>query len=116
MMSDDKTPIPGCFDCATNATGRLDEMFVGLVQARRLALGQRPAERAVFRKLHGVVSGRLEMRPNLPPELKVGVFAKESLPAWVRFSSDTTPTAPDLGSTLGIGLKLWGVDGVNALG
>jgi hypothetical protein len=116
MMSDDKTPIPGCFDCATNATGRLDEMFVGMVQAKRLALGQRPAERAVFRKLHGVVSGRLEMRPNLPPELKVGVFAKTSLPAWVRFSSDTAPMGPDLGSTLGIGLKLWGVDGENALG
>jgi hypothetical protein len=115
-MSADKTAIPGCFDCAANATARLDEMFVGIVQAKRLALGQRPAERAVFRKLHGVAAGTLVMRPDLPPDLKVGVFAKQSLPAWIRFSSDTGPTSPDLGSTLGIGLKLWGVDGVNALG
>jgi hypothetical protein len=90
-------------------------MFVGMVQAKRLALGQRPAERAVFRKLHGVARGTLQMLPNLPPELKVGVFARQSLTAWVRFSSDTTPTSPDLGSTLGIGLKVWGVDGRNAM-
>ena len=106
---------PPCFGCGTDLTRRLDEMFVAIVQARRLALGQRPAERAVFRKLHGVAQGRLEMLPNLPPALKVGVFAKQSLPAWIRFSSDTTPTSPDLGSTLGIGLKLWGVPGANAM-
>src|ERR1700728_2840449 len=69
-------PMPGCFDCATNATARLDETFVGMVQAKRLALGQRPAERAVFRKLHGAAAGRLEMRPDLPANLKIGVFAK----------------------------------------
>jgi L-Lysine epsilon oxidase N-terminal/L-lysine epsilon oxidase C-terminal domain len=109
------TPPP-CFDCAGAATERLDEMFVGMVQARRLALGQKPAERSVFRKLHGVVQGRLEMRADLPAALKVGVFAHTVLPAWMRFSSDTVPSSPDLGSTLGIGLKLWGVDGVDALG
>jgi hypothetical protein len=107
--------VPPCFDCAGEPTRRLDEMFVGMVQAKRLALGQRPAERAVFRKLHGVVHGTLEMLPNLPAELKVGVFARQSLPAWIRFSSDTTPSSPDLGSTLGIGLKVWGMDGRNAM-
>src|SRR3546814_8260173 len=34
----------------------------------------------------------------------------------MRFSSDTGPTDPDLGSTLGIGLKLFGVPGENMLG
>ena len=58
--------VPPCFDCAGEPTRRLDEMFVGMVQAKRLALGQRPAERAVFRKLHGVAHGTLEMLPNLP--------------------------------------------------
>ncbi len=117
-MSTDKPtdPIPPCFDCATNATARLDEMFIAMGQEKRIALGQTPAERAVFRKLHGVAHGRLEMFPSRPDNTRVGVFAKDVLPAWVRFSSDTLPTAADLGSTLGIGLKVWGVDGENALG
>ena len=110
-----ETPPP-CFACGTDATARLEEMFVGMAQAHHIALGQRPAERAVFRKLHGVAHGRLEMDKDRPEALKVGVFARDSLPAWMRFSSDTLPSATDLGSTLGIGLKLWGVDGVNALG
>jgi L-Lysine epsilon oxidase N-terminal/L-lysine epsilon oxidase C-terminal domain len=109
-------PIPSCFDCATAPTERLIEMFVGIAQQRRIALGQRPAERPVFRKLHGVALGRLDMLPDLPADLKVGVFAHRSLTAWVRFSSDTSPTSPDLQSTLGIGLKVFGVPGPKALG
>ena len=116
MTAKDSSPIPPCFDCATNATQQLDEMFIAMGQMKRIALGQTPAERAVFRKLHGAAQGRLVMDPNRPECLRVGVFAKDELPAWVRFSSDTGPTSPDLGTTLGIGLKVWGVDGVNALG
>lgn len=116
MTADESTTPPPCFDCATNATQRLEEMFIQMVQMKRIALGQKPAERAVFRKLHGAAQGRLVMRPDRPESLRVGVFAKDELPAWVRFSSDTSPTSPDLNSTLGIGLKVWGVDGVNALG
>lgn len=116
MTANDPTKSPPCFDCATNATQRLDEMFIAMGQMKRIALGQTPAERAVFRKLHGAAQGRLVMDPTRPDSLRVGVFAKDELPAWVRFSSDTGPTSPDLGSTLGIGLKVWGVDGVNALG
>jgi hypothetical protein len=109
-------PIPPCFDCATMSTERLIEMFVDMVQKKRIALGQKPAQRPVFRKLHGVAHARLEMRPDLTPELKVGIFAHERLDAWIRFSSDTSPTDPDLQSTLGIGIKLYGVPGRNALG
>lgn len=117
MSEDPANPaIPGCFDCATDATARLNEMFIEIAQAKKLALGQRPAERAVFRKLHGAAYGTLTMRDDLPKALQVGVFAKKQLTAWMRFSSDTAPTSPDLNSTLGIGLKLWGVDGVNAMG
>ncbi len=112
-MSD---PIPSCFDCANAPTERLVEMFVGIAQQRRIKLGQKPAERPVFRKLHGVSYGRLEMLPDIPPDLKIGVFAHSSLVAWVRFSSDTSPTSPDLQSTLGIGIKLFGVPGPKALG
>lgn len=98
------------------ATARLTEMFVGIAQAKRIKLGQRPAERAVFRKLHGVAHGRLVMDKNIPKELRVGVFNHDCLDAWVRFSSDTAPTSPDLKATTGIGIKLFGVPGHNALG
>jgi hypothetical protein len=114
--SDMSDPIPSCFDCANAPTERLVEMFVGIAQQRRIKLGQRPAERPVFRKLHGVAHGRLDMLPDIPPDLKIGVFAYSSLVAWVRFSSDTSPTSPDLQSTLGIGIKLFGVPGPKALG
>jgi hypothetical protein len=109
-------PIPACFDCATMSTERLIEMFVEMVQKKRIALGQKPAQRPVFRKLHGTAHARLEMLPDMPPDMKVGIFAHEKLDAWLRFSSDTSPTDPDLQSTLGIGIKLYGVPGPNALG
>jgi hypothetical protein len=116
-VSDQKLPIPPCFDCDTAPIERLTEMFVGIVQQKRITLGQRPAERPVFRKLHGVVHGQLRMVPDMPSHLKVGVFAADhDLQAWVRFSSDTSPTSPDLGSTLGIGIKVFGVPGPKAFG
>lgn len=112
---DDKR-MPGCFDCETDPTGRLNEMFIEIGQKRRIALGGDPAQREVFRKLHGVAHGRLEMEADMPEGYAVGVFAsKLPLAAWMRFSSDTGPTSPDLGSTVGIGLKLWGVEGEKAM-
>jgi hypothetical protein len=76
------------FDCADDRNGKLRRMFVDIVQGHRIRLGQRPAQRPVFLKPHGVVHGRFEILPDLPPELKVGVFVLEgSLRAWVRFSA-----------------------------
>lgn len=115
-MSKETEQIPPWFDKADEATARLTEMFVDIGQAKRIELGQRPAERAVFRKLHGVASGQLVMEKNLPKEFRVGVFNHDRLDAWVRFSSDTAPTSPDLKSTLGIGIKLFGIPGPTALG
>lgn len=115
-MTDKTPPIPPCFDCGDDPISRLIEMFVGIAQKKRIDLGQKPAERPVFRKLHGVAHGRLEMLADIPADLKVGVFAHERLDAWMRFSSDTSPTSPDLQSTVGIGLKLFGVPGEKAYG
>lgn len=115
-MSKTNDQMPAGFDDPDQASARLTEMFVHVGQENRIRLGQWPAERAVFRKTHGVASGRLEMAHDIPDELKVGVFAHQRLDAWVRFSSDTTPDAPDLGSTVGIGIKLFGVAGPKALG
>jgi hypothetical protein len=113
---DKELPIPKCFDNPADAAERLTEMFVDIGQARDTRLNPPPAQRAVFRKLHGVAHGRLERHDDMPQEWRVGIFAHARLDAWMRFSSDTAPTAPDLGSMCGIGLKLFGVSGENALG
>ena len=105
-----------CWDCAEDPIGELKQMFVDVVQAGRIRLGQSPARRPVFLKPHGVAHGWFESRPDLPEELRVGVFGLGRLPAWVRFSSDTLPSQPDLKTTCGIGVKLFGVPGDKLLG
>lgn len=66
--------------------------------------------------MHGFAHGRLERHDDMPEAWRVGIFAHERFHAWMRFSSDTGPTDPDLGRMCGIGLKLFGVSGENALG
>jgi len=105
-----------CWDCAENATERLEEMFVNLIQRRRIDRGQRPALRTVFLKPHGVAHGLFQPLAKLGDDMKVGVFAHGTLPCWVRFSSDTQPDSQDLHSTLGIGIKLFDVPGPKLLG
>ncbi len=97
-------------------TDQLKEMFVDIVQQQRIELGQSPARRPVFLKPHGIAQGYFEMQPNLPDDLKIGVFALSKLDAWVRFSSDTSPSSPDLKTTCGIAIKLFGVPGEKLLG
>src|ERR1043166_1864898 len=105
-----------CWDCEHDPIGNLKQMFVGIVQTRRIEQGQSPARRPVFLKPHGVAHGRFEVRHDLPDELRVGVFAMKSLPTWVRFSSATVPSMPDLKTTCGIGIKLFGVPGKKLIG
>ncbi|HLJ86723.1 MAG TPA: LodA/GoxA family CTQ-dependent oxidase, partial [Candidatus Angelobacter sp.] len=94
-------------NCGTDPIGSLTEMFVGMVQAGRIAKGQCPALRPVFLKPHGIAHGVFRVLPNLPQNLKVGLFAGTEYPAWVRFSSDTLPTISDYKTTCGIGIKLF---------
>jgi hypothetical protein len=105
-----------CWDCANHATERLEDMFVDIVQRQRIEKGQRPARRTVFLKQHGAAHGFFEPDPSLPEELRVGVFAQGRLQCWVRFSSDTLPTLPDLKTTIGLGIKLFGVPGPKLFG
>jgi L-lysine epsilon oxidase-like protein len=98
-------------DCAASPIPSLRNMFVGIVMARRICAGQSPALRPVFLKPHGTAAGTLTVRPDLPDELRVGIFGGTSYRAWVRFSSDTLPGAPDLKTTCGIAIKLFGVPG-----
>jgi len=108
-------PVPPGYDGGDvdALVDRLTELFVRKGQAERIARGQRPAERAVFRKLHGAAAAVFEPLPSLPDEWRVGIFSRGPLDGWARFSSDTTPTSPDLGTTVGIGLKLFGVPGLD---
>jgi hypothetical protein len=103
-------------DCGTYPAENLKHMFVDIVQKSRIDAGERPALRTVFHKVHGAASGVLRMRPDMPEQLRVGLFALREVPAWVRFSSDIPPRAPDFKSTLGIAVKLFGVDGPKLIG
>ncbi|CAH0335458.1 hypothetical protein FVB9288_01103 [Flavobacterium sp. CECT 9288] len=108
-----------CWDSDGNinvVTQRLEEMFVELGQKTRIESGQQPAERPVFRKQHGIGYGTFTINKDIDPKYKIGIFAGSSYECAVRFSSDTSPSSPDLHSTLGIGLKLFGVDGPKLLG
>ena len=108
-----------CWDSSGSTklvTERLKEMFVEMGQKTRIEKGQSPAERAVFRKQHGIAYGEFVINSDLPEEFKKGIFAGTRYDCAVRFSSDTTPTSPDLHSTLGIGLKLFGVEGPKLFG
>ncbi|HEX9992237.1 MAG TPA: LodA/GoxA family CTQ-dependent oxidase [Acidimicrobiales bacterium] len=98
-------------DCRSDPVEALRVMFVDLVMGGRIAKGQDPVLRPVFLKPHGVAGGTLTVRDDLPDDLRVGVFAGTRYPAWVRFSSDTVPANPDLRTTVGIGIKLFGVPG-----
>mgnify|MGYP003877608613 CR=1 FL=1 len=100
----------------TKATQRLKQMFVEMGQKTRIRDGQHPAQRAVFRKQHGIAYGKFTINHDIPAEYKVGIFAGESYECAVRFSSDTTPTSPDSKTTLGVGVKLFGVKGRKLIG
>jgi hypothetical protein len=72
LKSDDPK---GCWNCAQDPIGTLKQLFVDIVQVNRIKQGQDPARRPVFLKPHGVAHGRLEIRKDLPSELKVGDLA-----------------------------------------
>lgn len=86
--------------------------FIDDFQKVRIARGERPAERAVFRKQHGVAKGELTVAASCPAALRVGLWAAEPYAVWMRWSSDAPPSTPDQkNNTLGFALKLFGVAG-----
>ncbi|MGH2943721.1 MAG: LodA/GoxA family CTQ-dependent oxidase, partial [Solirubrobacteraceae bacterium] len=113
--SEGVAPKASGVDCAADPIASLKTMFVDIVMGRRIGAGQDPALRPVFLKPHGIAGATFTVRPDLPEELRVGVLAGTSYRAWVRFSSDTVPTAPDLNTTCGIAIKLFGVPGPKLL-
>lgn len=103
-----------CWDSSGSTekvTQRLKEMFVEMGQKTRIEEGQKPAERAVFRKQHGIAYGEFIINEDIPEDFNHGLFTGKRFDCALRFSSDTGPTSPDLHTTMGIGLKLFGVEG-----
>jgi hypothetical protein len=75
-------------------------------------------ERAGNTKTYGVVRGTLVVGEDVPPELRVGVFARpHSFRAWVRFAGPGPGAPPDIedNGILSLGVKLVGVDGPKLL-
>lgn len=103
-------------DCDADPASALKSMFVDMIQQGRIDAGQSPAFRPVFLKPHGIVRGILTIRPDAEPALRHGVFHANEWPVWARFSSDTVPQVHDFRTTLGIGLKLFGVPGKKLIG
>jgi hypothetical protein len=68
-------------------------------------------------KMHGVVKAEFIIEPNLPAELRVGVFKEpETFQAWVRFSNqDGSINADNGGDIRGMAIKLMGVSGEKIL-
>jgi L-lysine epsilon oxidase-like protein len=118
MSSEPSTSEAGAtINCESDPIGSLKQMFVDLLMGARLARGQSPARRPVFLKPHGVAHAHFLVKPDVPAELKVGVFAQaKDYPAWIRISSDTVPSLPDLKTTVGIGIKLFDVGGAKLIG
>ncbi|WP_315822401.1 hypothetical protein [Paraflavitalea speifideaquila] len=102
-------------NCGADPALALKQMFIDMTMGTRINAGQCPVRRAVFLKLHGVAKADFIVTPGLPQEYRVGIFAKERYDAWIRFSSDTVPGAPDLKTTVGAGIKLFDVPGKKLL-
>ncbi len=68
-------------------------------------------------KQHGTVAAQFTVEPNLPPELRVGVFAEPATyDAFVRFSNANPAVSPDIRRDVrGMAIKLIGVKGKKLL-
>ena len=68
-------------------------------------------------KMHGCVRGEFAIEPNLPDELRIGIFSRSRrFPVWIRFSNQSGTVSPDSkGDIRGVALKLMGVDGEKLL-
>lgn len=73
--------------------------------------------RQIHTKMHGCVKAAFVVEPDLPEELRVGVFKEpRTYHAWVRFSNSSTRPQPDKKKDIrGIAIKLMGVKGEKLL-
>lgn len=74
-------------------------------------------QRDVHMKMHGLMRAEFTVADDLPPELRVGLFAQPATyPAWVRFSNSANASNPDRkGDIRGMAIKLMAVPGRKVL-
>jgi len=96
----------------------LRHMFVDMVQKYRVEKqGQCPARRPVFLRTHGILTGEITIAGDIAPELKQGMWGVcGQHPVCVRYSSDLADGRPDWKSTIGIGIKIFGIPGEKVVG
>ena len=88
-----------------------------LIRQLRAKMERDYAEGRVLRdahpKMHGCVRGEFSIEPNLPEELRVGIFAQQrTFPAWTRFSNASGTVQPDSTRDIrGAAIKLMNVAG-----
>lgn len=95
----------------------IDELIDTLRAKMRKDYAGKLTLRDAHPKMHGVVRATLRVEPDLPAELRVGVFAQPtSYPAWVRFSNASGEVSSDDAKDVrGVAIKLMGVPGPKLL-
>lgn len=88
----------------------LKSMMVGANRGRAM-------RRDVHLKMHAVLTAEFSVEPDLPADLRVGLFAEaRSYPAWVRLSNASNMVKPDGSPDIrGMAIKLMGVPGPRLL-
>jgi hypothetical protein len=68
-------------------------------------------------KMHGAVKAEFTVEPNLPDELRVGIFREpKTYQAWIRYSNQNSTMQADIkGDIRGMAIKLMGVPGQKVL-
>lgn len=68
-------------------------------------------------KMHGVVTAEFIIEPDLPQQLRVGIFKQPgTYQAWIRFSNQNGTINPDIDADIrGMAIKLMGVEGEKLL-
>ena len=99
-----------------------EKHFIADLQKRLSAKIRREYQKGVMRrdahpKMHGLVRAYFIVEPDLPAELKVGLFAQvRRYKTWIRFSNQSSTVQPDSKRDIrGMAIKLMGVPGKKLL-
>lgn len=105
------TPLDPRFEARVPSEERTIRRLVSLSLRQRAALD--PHARAQHHKAHGLVTGTLSVRPDLPEPLRVGLFASpRDYPVLLRPSNASAACAHDgVPDARGLALKVLGVEG-----
>src|SRR5688572_5450246 len=84
-----ESPPPGEAKFAQSIAERIQASVIRINKDGVMRRGAHP-------KMHGVVKAEFIVEPDLPPELRVGLFAEpRSYRAWIRFSNQSDTMRPD---------------------